>query len=140
MPKVSHIHKLKRHTYKSGNQVYFCTLPDCNFKLGVEFALGKVSICWRCEEPFRMNEYSIRLAKPHCEKCHGTKSAVPVIKSSGEYNGAERRVIPTRRELDPTVLPEVAESVISDLKDKLEGVSYKEIPNEMVIDDDSDIL
>ena len=68
-----HIHKLKRHSYKTGNAVYFCSLPDCNFKIGTALSFGKRVICWRCGEPFLMNEYSIRLAKPHCEKCHKPK-------------------------------------------------------------------
>lgn len=67
-----HIHKLKRIKFKSGNAVYFCAL-DCNFKIQVPLSLGKKTICWRCGNPFTMNEYSIRLARPHCEKCHKSK-------------------------------------------------------------------
>jgi hypothetical protein len=72
--KQPHIHKFKRLTYKSGNQIFFCTLPDCSQKINPALALGKRSICWRCEEPFIMTEYSLRLAKPHCENCHKSKS------------------------------------------------------------------
>lgn len=67
-----HIHKLKRIKFKSGNAVYFCAL-DCNFKIQVPLALGKKTICWRCGEVFVMNEYSIRLSKPHCSSCHKSK-------------------------------------------------------------------
>lgn len=70
-----HIHKLKRIKFKTGNSVYFCAL-DCNFKIAVPLSLGKRSLCWRCGEPFNMNEYSIRLARPHCEKCHKSKDSV----------------------------------------------------------------
>ena len=69
-----HIHKVKRLRFKSGNHMYFCTLPDCYFKVNPALFLGKKTICWRCGEEFIMNEYSLRLARPHCEKCHKTKS------------------------------------------------------------------
>lgn len=69
MSKVrDHNHKLKRTTYASGTKVYFC-IDDCSYKIEVAFALGKVVICNICEEPFSMNEYSIKLAKPHCNAC-----------------------------------------------------------------------
>lgn len=71
--KEKHIHKFKRLRYKSGNEIFFCALPDCNSKLSLPLALGKRSLCWRCGEPFIMNEYSLRLAKPHCDKCHQPK-------------------------------------------------------------------
>lgn len=71
--KEKHIHKFKRLKYKSGNTIFFCALPDCNQKLSTALALGKRSLCWRCGEPFIMNEYSLRLAKPHCDKCHQPK-------------------------------------------------------------------
>lgn len=73
-PKPKHIHKLKRHNYKSGSAVFFCAL-DCTFKCNIPLALGKKTICWRCEQPFDMNEYSLRLAKPHCPDCHKPKKA-----------------------------------------------------------------
>lgn len=63
-----HIHKLKRHKYKNGTEVYFCTL-NCNFKVEVPVALGKLVICNICNEPFTMTEYTIKLARPHCSNC-----------------------------------------------------------------------
>lgn len=69
-----HVHKLKRIKFKSGNASFFCVLPDCTFKVNPALALGKRSECWRCGEEFLLNEYSIRLAKPHCEKCHHPKN------------------------------------------------------------------
>jgi hypothetical protein len=69
-----HVHKLKRITYRSGNTTFFCAL-DCNYKINPALALGKKSICWRCAEEFILNEYSLRLAKPHCEKCHKSKNS-----------------------------------------------------------------
>lgn len=67
-----HVHKLRRHLHKSGTAIYFCVL-DCPYKTSLPLALGKKCICWRCGEEFVMNEYSIRLAKPHCQKCHKVK-------------------------------------------------------------------
>jgi len=74
-----HVHKFKRVTYRSGNQVFFCALPDCNKKFAVALTLGKRSVCWRCGETFLMSEYSLRLAKPHCEACHKSKKEVPWV-------------------------------------------------------------
>lgn len=76
--KQKHIHKLKRLKHKSGNAIFFCALPDCTFKINTALALGKRSICWRCNEPFIMNEYDLRLAKPHCENCHKPKNEVDI--------------------------------------------------------------
>jgi hypothetical protein len=72
-----HVHKFKRLKYKTGSTIFFCTLPDCSVKLNPALALGKRSICWRCGEPFVMTEYSLRLAKPHCENCHKPKNGIP---------------------------------------------------------------
>lgn len=77
MAKSGHIHKLRRHRYKTGSSIYFCTLPDCNYKVSTELVLGKTSICNRCGKPFVLNEYSIRLAKPHCDACHRRKEPLP---------------------------------------------------------------
>jgi ribosomal protein S27AE len=84
MPKISHVHKLKRLRYKSGNDIFFCALPDCAFKTNISLVLGKRSICWRCGESFVMNEYSIRLSKPHCNNCHKPKKETDT-RDMGEY-------------------------------------------------------
>ena len=85
MTKNAHIHKLKRLKYKSGNTIFFCSLPDCTFKTNIALALGKRSLCWRCGESFIMSEYALRLAKPHCDQCHRPKgSEVPWIHESSE--------------------------------------------------------
>lgn len=76
--KEKHIHKLKRLKYKTGNIVFFCALPDCSFKSNIALSLGKRSLCWRCGESFIMNEYSLRLAKPHCDSCHKPKKEVDI--------------------------------------------------------------
>jgi hypothetical protein len=77
MEKPKHVCKLKKLKYKSGNTIFFCTLPDCNRKISVGLALGKRCICWRCGEPFILSEYSLRLAKPHCSACHKPKDESP---------------------------------------------------------------
>ena len=74
--KEKHIHKLKRLKYKSGSVIFFCALPDCSFKINISLALGKRSICWRCGDTFIMTEYALKLAKPHCEKCHHPKREI----------------------------------------------------------------
>lgn len=67
-PRSDHLHKLKRHTYKNKEQVYFCA-AGCGFRVKTNLALGLLSECWRCHKPFTMSESSIRLAKPHCADC-----------------------------------------------------------------------
>lgn len=109
--KEKHIHKFKRHVYSTGNKVYFCTLPDCQFKINIEFALGKESLCNRCGKPFLMNVYSMRLAKPHCEDCHNLNRK--------DEHGGDRRILPSRRELDPTVIPQLAENSLDSLRERL---------------------
>ena len=79
MPKINHIHKFKKLRYKSGNEVFFCILPDCSVKINPALALGKRSICHRCGNEFILNEYSLRLVKPHCESCHLPKNGIKEV-------------------------------------------------------------
>lgn len=65
----SHIHRLKKHKYPSGNAVFFCTLPDCHYKIEVGLSLGKRAACNICGNEFIMTEYTIKLVKPHCPDC-----------------------------------------------------------------------
>ena len=71
-----HIHKFKRYRYKNGTSVYFCT-NNCHFKIEVAVSLGKECLCNICGEPFVMNEYTIKLAKPHCSNCGKIKVKNP---------------------------------------------------------------
>lgn len=96
MPKIKHTHKLKKHRFKSGSVVFFCAL-DCTYKISPALAEGKKSICWRCGEEFLMNEYSIRLTKPHCEGCHMPKGIKKVEEIEGD-------------------LPEIPEGIISHIE------------------------
>lgn len=85
MPKrqASHIHKLRKHKYPTGNAVFFCTLPDCHYKIEVPLALGKRSLCNICGDEFIMNEYTLKLVKPHCPNCGKVK--VKDAEGKGRY-------------------------------------------------------
>ena len=118
--KTPHIHRLKRHRYKNGTPVFFCTLDNCNFKIGIEFSLGKSNICWRCGSSFEMNSYSIRLAKPHCPNCHKVKGDEDITS----------KVITNQPKQD---------SSLENLQNNLHGgstITYEEIH----VDDETDIL
>lgn len=73
MPRQKHVHKFRRHRFKTGGTIFFCTLPDCTYKIAPELALGKMCICWKCGQEFRLEDYELRLAKPHCKTCHKPK-------------------------------------------------------------------
>lgn len=105
--KINHTHKLRRHTYTTGNQVYFCTLDDCGYKIDCGLALGKSSLCNRCGQPFILTELSIRLAKPHCEACSKRK-----VKDT---DGATRYINPRE------VATEIAADRVQSLEDRLRG-------------------
>lgn len=68
MTETEHVHKLKKHKYKNGTDVFFCSL-NCNFKIDAPLALGKIVLCWTCEQPFAMTEYTVKLSRPHCVGC-----------------------------------------------------------------------
>lgn len=93
MPKVQeHTHKLKRHTYPNGTRVYFC-INDCTFKVEAAFALGKIVLCNICNQPFVMNEYSIKLARPHCNNCGKMKVSDPDGKARFVSKGRSAQAI-----------------------------------------------
>lgn len=75
MKNRNHVHKIKRHTYKNDETVYYC-VDNCSFRVNSALSEGKVVKCWRCDKPFAMNSNSKRLAKPHCNEC--TKGAKPI--------------------------------------------------------------
>lgn len=117
-----HIHKLKRHTFRNGEQVYFCTLPHCKYKVVVALALGKEVICNRCGDPFIMNEVSIRLAKPHCDDC--------TAKRKPDTDTITERVLET---ITPPVIASVRSTTehVSDLRSRIRsiGTTIKEVPH-----------
>lgn len=118
-----HIHKFRRHRYSSGNTVFFCALPDCKVKIDPALSLGKRSICWRCGEPFILSEYSIRLAKPHCENCHKPKSLPAEFTGYDSENVNPEMIVraPIPLPIEPLSGQPVGDSV-SSLKARLAGV------------------
>lgn len=111
MATSKHIHKLKKHTYsKSGISIFFCTLPDCHFKVESPLALGKESICNICSNPFIMNERAIKLSRPHCNNC-GRR----VIKS----DDGKRHYI---RMHGGRILDAVATEEVADLRSRLDNL------------------
>lgn len=119
MAEPKHVHKLRRHTFKTGNPVFFCTLPDCKYKTATALALGKRALCWRCGEPFIMNEYSVRLAKPHCEKCHKPKTesmSMEEIKTVEKEIKEIERFVPAQ--------PKPTANTLNDLRSRLTGIVH----------------
>lgn len=108
---VKHIHKLKKHRYKTGVAIYFCIL-DCNFKVEAPLALGKEVLCNICGESFIMNEYSLKLSKPHCNNCGKVK-----IKDS---DGKSHFI--NKRKSDAKILSEIAGENVNDLRSRLTGI------------------
>ena len=106
-----HTHKLKRHKYKSGNYVYFCTLPDCNYKVDVPLALGKRTICNLCNSEFIINEYTIKLALPHCESC----SKVRITNLDGKHQYVHKSRI--------RLMENIANENVEDLRSRLESIT-----------------
>lgn len=127
-----HIHKVKRQRFKSGNHMYFCTLPDCYWKINPALFLGKTTICWRCGEEFNMNEYSLRLARPHCEKCHKTKSEDKEEATINALSQAHRDITQSGVSMAP-----IAESL--SLADKLTSLLKKQASNTIATEGDEDI-
>ena len=111
----SHVHKLKRHKYPTGNTVYFCTLPDCHFKVDVALALGKRNICNSCGEEFILDEYSIRLARPHCRNCGKQK-----VRGEDGKNYYVRKTSSSLSREREEVTASIAEKSIDDLRLRLQ--------------------
>lgn len=65
---ASHVHMLKKHKYKTGVEIFFCTL-NCNYKVEAPLALGKECACNICGEAFFIDALSIKLIRPHCINC-----------------------------------------------------------------------
>lgn len=111
---LKHIHRLKKHVYKkSGIAFFFCTL-DCTFKIEAPFALGKETLCNICGEPFIMNEYTLKLVKPHCMNC----GKVEVKDGEGK-----KRYI--RKVKNTTILSSIAASSTMSLADRLKQATTR---------------
>lgn len=105
---AKHIHRLKKHRYKTGVTVYFCTL-DCNYKIEAAFALGKETICNICGKPFVMSEGSLKLVKPHCMNC-GRKELKDPITGKKYYVNVSKNT---------SVSEKIADENVNSLKDRL---------------------
>ena len=122
MPKTpSHIHRLKKHKYpRTGNTVYFCTLPDCHYKIDSALALGKRSECNICGNEFIMSEYTIKLVRPHCVDCGKVK-----VKDA---EGKPRYV----KKVINQILTAVATDVNNDLRSRLNSVASVDLEDDVI--------
>lgn len=108
---MKHIHKLRRHIYpKTKTAIYFCTLPDCHHKMETHLTIGKVTLCNICDEPFVMNENTIKLKLPHCNNC-GKRA---VIGDDGKRTYV--------RKIANRVLSSSAQDVADNLQNRLDAV------------------
>lgn len=119
MAKHQHVHKLRKHKYKTGNAVFFCTLPDCHYKIEVALALGKKSLCNICGDEFIMNEYTMKLIKPHCNNCGKVK-----VKDA---DGKNRYV----KKVTSKVLSGLAESSSDDLRSRLDTATTVDVEHDI---------
>jgi len=107
---ISHKHKLKKHKYQNGTAIFFCILPDCHYKVEAALSLGKEVLCNQCNEPFIMNEYTIKLKRPHCVNC----GKIAIKTSNGETIYVNKR--------GSKILSEVAANDVSSLRDRLDNL------------------
>lgn len=113
-----HIHRLRRHKYANGSKVFFCTL-DCSFKIDTGLSLGAVVICNICGNQFEMNEYSIKLAKPHCNAC----GKIKVTDAEGKP-----RFINKGRSTE--AIADMGKAAVSSMRDRMSRVVTMEKPDE----------
>lgn len=71
---MKHIHKYVRvKSSERATKTFFkCAIAGCVHKVEKSFAIGRFSICNRCDSTFVLDQRALDLAKPHCLKC--TKS------------------------------------------------------------------
>lgn len=111
-PNKNHVHKLRKHVYKrSQHAVYFCMLEDCSFKIDCALALGKRSICNLCNKEFILTEYTVKLARPHCDAC----SKVKITGADGKGHFVRKNTI--------GILSDVADNEVSDLRSRMEQLT-----------------
>lgn len=113
--KQNHAHKLKRFVYSNGTKIYFCTLPDCTFRIGIGLALGKRTVCWRCGKEFNMTTYTLSLAKPHCEECHRFKVE------------PDKKPVTVKTQPVSVVSGSMGTDVVSSMKERLGSIVYKQL-------------
>lgn len=123
-----HAHKLRRLTYKTGTSIYFCTLPDCFFKVQCEVMLGKKAACNLCGDEFVMNEYQIKLKSPHCMRC----SKIKIKGHDGKRHYVRRDSLPFAAQIMQAESPvegakRLVENLQTRLSDALESDEDKDI-------------
>lgn len=118
-PKKNHVHKFKRYVYDSGYTIFFCTLDNCPYKVKVELTLGKLNICWRCGHEFPMNEYAIRLARPHCVDCQKDKEGKLKVPNKPKLVKGDVNVIDDLRNRMLSTIGQTGSSVNTENKDDL---------------------
>lgn len=125
MKTITHLHKLKRKTYKTGTLTYFC-VNDCSFRISPELTLGRIVECWRCSKPFSMNTYSMALAKPHCEECHKFKND----------NLARKKGSNQALPIQPltVVADSIGSDLVNDLRQRLEEILVVNDGNVLIVD------
>lgn len=142
MAESKHTHKFRRKVYDSGNKIFYCTLPDCYFKIELGLSLGKISLCNRCNQPFEMNSYSIRLSKPHCPNCHKSSGTDNESKGNDEslqpvdpiQSLTERLAFNAPRTQPNSTQPNSSSEEGQVKKEETEGFAFKSL-DEIVADD-----
>ena len=121
MRKKDHIHRLKKHKYKNGEVIFFCTKDDCSFRINADLSWGKTSECWRCSEPFQMTNESKRQDKPHCENCTGFRSEASLRK----HEEKKRKKLKEQEVVNPIQKIKVAKVINSpqDLRSRLDRLT-----------------
>lgn len=118
-PKQVHVHKLKKYKYSSGTEIFFCTLPDCHFKIDCMLMVGKKAICNICGDEFIMGDIDIKRLRPHCANCGKV-----MIRDA---DGNKRYVRKVRSKLLATsVTSEVAINSAKSLRERLDSISRNE--------------
>lgn len=131
--KVKHVHKLKKHNYKTGVSIFFCILPDCHYKVETALVLGKECLCNICSQPFIMNEITIKLTRPHCINCGKTK----VVDENGNARYVDKAKLQQQK-----VLSLVAEKDVTSLRSRLTSLinpsrsQVIDYSDEIVVDED----
>lgn len=69
------IHKYYHAEMKNyGGKLWTCALPDCSHHMPLHYEntlIGKLTICWNCEEPTILDYENMQEDMPRCQKCRG---------------------------------------------------------------------
>jgi hypothetical protein len=72
-------HKYRRVKWgKHEAIVWKCVLTGCMHYIHDEFIEGKISLCYRCGNPFAMDKESMMRVKPCCSNCIRRKVHDPI--------------------------------------------------------------